>query len=46
MGLMDRDYYREKPRGSKRGPLDWIKDNPLVAGVIVLLLILLILYLI
>jgi len=44
--LMDRDYYREKPKRSKRGPLDWIRENPLTAGVIALFLILLILYLI
>ncbi|WP_457600637.1 hypothetical protein [Hydrogenivirga sp.] len=47
MGLMDRDYYREKPRkpAGKKSPLGWVKENPALAGVIALLLLLLLLYL-
>ena len=43
MGLMDRDYYREKPR--KEGVLEKIKRNPLAVVIALILLLILISYL-
>jgi hypothetical protein len=46
MGLMDRDYYREKREDS--GPkrlVSWVRENPVTAVVLAVLLIGLILYL-
>ncbi len=45
MGLMDRDYYREK-KPERESPLERIKRNPYIAVAIALLLLFLILYLI
>lgn len=44
MGLMDRDYYREKKpsKGSYREIIQKMKDNPLTIIVIALILLLLI----
>ncbi len=43
MGLMDRDYYREKP---KEGFTDKLRRNPLIVVILILLLILFVAYVI
>ncbi len=45
MGLMDRDYYREKPKPGKEGVLEKIKKNPLLVVIGLILLLILISYL-
>lgn len=43
MGLMDRDYYREKKSG--RGLKEWIRENPLSALVLGVLILGILVYL-
>ncbi len=45
MGLMDRDYYREKPKPDKEGVLDKLKRNPIAVVIAIILILLLISYL-
>ncbi len=46
MGLMDRDYYREKKEESwLRERIRWVRENPFKALLIALVLIAFILYL-
>ncbi len=44
MGLMDRDYYREKPQPRKEGILEKIRKNPVAVVIVLLLLLILISY--
>ncbi len=45
MGLMDRDYYREKPKPDREGVLEKLKRNPLAVVIGLILLLILISYL-
>jgi len=45
MGLMDRDYYREKPKPRSENILEKIKRNPIAVVVVMLIILLLISYL-
>ncbi|MDQ7037655.1 MAG: hypothetical protein Q9N26_00440 [Aquificota bacterium] len=45
MGLMDRDYYREKKEESwLREKIRWVRENPLKALIVILALVALMLY--
>lgn len=46
MGLMDRDYYREKAKPHKERVLDKLKRNPIAVVIAVILLLILISYLV